>query len=149
MADTSQGNIGQCEIIRSVGKDDGALIPSVDDKYYDAHSAYQKCKCIDKIKSSLEILSKVAVTPQNQKEYSKISGNLGIYKVKYLENKCDDVFKNYIATNDQEIYNTTTQADKLRIETESIKQRNTKIYIGATILFVALGMIVIYRTRKD
>jgi hypothetical protein len=116
-------------------------IPIVDEKYFESSSAYEKCKCIDKIKSSLEILAK--------NNPAKHNANLDIYKNKYNQNKCADVFKNYIATNQEDIYNSVTQADKERIEAQSKKERNQRIYIGVAVLVVAIGMISIYATRKD
>ena len=116
-------------------------IPVVDEKYFESSSAYEKCKCIDKIKSSLEILA--------TKDPAKHNANLDIYKNKYNQNKCADVFKNYIATNQEDIYNSVTQADKARIEAQSKKERNQRIYIGVAVFVVAIGMISIYATRKD
>jgi hypothetical protein len=36
-------------------------IPVVDEKYFESSSLYEKCKCIDKIKSSLEIFVKITL----------------------------------------------------------------------------------------
>jgi hypothetical protein len=116
-------------------------IPMVDEKYFESSSAYEKCKCIDKIKSSLELLAK--------NNPAKYNANLDIYKNKYSQNKCADVFKNYIATNQEDIYNSVTQADKERIESQSKKERNQRVYIGVAVFVVAIGMISIYATRKD
>ncbi len=116
-------------------------VPVVDEKYFQSSSAYKKCKCIDKLKSSLEILAKA--------EPAKYNTYLNEYKNKYNQNKCADVFKNYIATNQEDIYNSVTQADKLRIEAQSKKERNQRIYIGVAVLVVAVGMISIYATRND
>jgi hypothetical protein len=146
-------NVGKCELSYDANKayscgankmqlcPDYIKIPVVDDKYFDSRSIYEKCKCIDKIKSSLEILAK--------NEPAKYNAYFDIYKKKYTQNNCADVFKNYIATNQQDIYNTTTQADKLRIETQSIKERNQRIYIGVVFLAVAVGMVTIYQTRNS
>jgi len=135
MAELFYGNIGKCEI------DSSTKIPVVDDKYFDSHSVYEKCKCIDKMKSSLEILIK--------SEPAKYNAYLEIYKNKYSQNKCDEVFKNYLNTNAQDIYNSVTQADKARIQADSIKQRNTRLYIGISVFALAIGMIAIYGTRKN
>jgi hypothetical protein len=121
--------------------DSSTKIPVVDDKYYETRSAYEKCKCIDKIKSSLEILVKT--------EPAKFNAYLDIYKKKYSQNNCSDVFKNYIETNQQNIYKLTTEADKLRIETQSIKERNQRVFIGIGIFVVALGIVSIYTTRNN
>jgi hypothetical protein len=121
--------------------DSSTKIPVVDDKYYETRSAYEKCKCIDKIKSSLEILVKT--------EPAKFNAYLDIYKKKYSQNNCSDVFKNYIETNQQDIYKLTTEADKLRIETQSIKERNQRVFIGIGIFVVALGIVSIYNTRNN
>lgn len=126
---------GKCEI------DSSTKIPVMDDNYFDNHSVYEKCKCINKLKENLKILV--------IKEPAKYNAYLDIYKNKYLENKCDEVFKNYVKTNSQEIYASVTQEDKARIEADSIKQRNTRLYIGVSVLFVAIGMIAIYGTRKN
>ena len=116
-------------------------MPIVDEKYFESSSAYEKCRCIDKIKSSLELLAK--------DNPAKHNANLDIYKNKYSQNKCADVFKNYIATNQENIYNSVTQADKERIESQSKKERNQRLFIGVAVLVVAIGMISIYATRKD
>jgi hypothetical protein len=116
-------------------------IPVVDDKYFESSSLYEKCKCIDKIKSSLEIFVK--------NNPAKYNAYLDIYKNKYNQNKCADVFKNYIATNQEDIYNSVTQADKLRIEAQSKEERNQRIYIGVVVFVVAIGIISIYATRKN
>jgi hypothetical protein len=115
--------------------------PIVDDKYFDSNSMYQKCKCIDKMKSSFEILAK------NQ-GYGYQS-YVDIYKNKYSQNKCDEVFKNYVATNVEDIYGSVTKQDKERIESQSKKERNQRIYIGVAVFAVAIGMISIYATRKN
>jgi hypothetical protein len=128
-------NKGKCEI------DSSTKIPVMDNNYFDNHSIYEKCKCINKLKENLEILV--------VKEPAKYNAYLDIYKNKYLENKCEEVFKNYVKTNSQEIYASVTQEDKARIEADSIKQRNTRLYIGASVLFVVIGMIAIYGTRKN
>lgn len=135
MADFVYKGISRCKL------DSSTKIPVVDDKYFDSHSVYEKCSCIDKIKSSLEILVKT--------EPTKFNAYLDIYAKKYSENKCDNVFKNYVETNQQDIYKSTTEADKLRIETQSIKERNQRIYIGVAILGVAIGIVSIFVTRKD
>jgi hypothetical protein len=124
---------GQCSI--------GSGNPVVDEKYFESSSAYEKCKCIDKIKSSLELLAK--------NNPAKYDANLDIYKNKYSQNKCADVFKNYIATNQEDIYNSVTQADKERIESQSKKERNQRVFIGVAVLVVAIGMISIYATKND
>lgn len=121
--------------------DSSTKIPVVDDKYYETRSPYEKCKCIDKIKSSLEILVKT--------EPAKFNAYLDIYKKKYSQNNCSDVFKNYLETNQQDIYKSTTEADKLRIETQSIKERNQRVFIGIGIFAVALGIVSIYTTRNN
>lgn len=135
MADMVNQGYGKCEI------DNSTKIPIVDDKYFDSRSMYEKCKCIDKIKSSLEILAK--------NNPAKYNAYLDIYKNKYNKNNCADVFKNYIETNLKDIYNSTTQADKIRIEAQSKKERNQRIYIGVAVFVVAIGMISIYATRKN
>ncbi len=116
-------------------------IPVVDEKYYNSSSVYERCKCINKLKSSLEILAK--------SEPAKYNSYLNEYNNKYNQNKCADVFKNYIATNQENIYSSVTQADKERIESQSKKERNQRIYIGVTVLIVAIGMITIYATKND
>jgi hypothetical protein len=116
-------------------------VPNVDEKYFDTHSIYEKCKCIDKMKSSLEILIKT--------EPTKYNAYLDIYKNKYTQNKCAEVFKNYVKTNVEDIYSSVTQEDKKRIEAESIKERNQRIYIGVAVFVVAIGMVSIYATRNS
>jgi len=135
MAEIFYSGYGRCDI------DTYNKIPVVDDKYFDSHSMYEKCKCIDKIKSSLEILAK-----NNPAVYNAY---LNTYNNKYTQNKCADVFKNYIVTNQEDIYNSVTQADKARIEAQSKKERNQRIYIGVAVLVVAIGMISIYATKND
>jgi hypothetical protein len=116
-------------------------IPFMDKKYFDSHSIYENCKCIDKIKSSLEILIKT--------EPAKYNAFLEIYKNKYAQNKCDDVFKNYNETNVKDIYNSVTQEDKKRIETQSKNERNKRVYISLAVFVVAIGMVSIYATRNS
>jgi hypothetical protein len=135
MAEIFYSGYAQCEI------DTYTKMPVVDDKYFDSHSMYEKCKCIDKMKSSLEILAK-----KNPAVYNAFLDN---YKNKYNQNKCADVFKNYIVTNQEDIYNSVTQADKARIEAQSKKERNQRVYIGVAVFVVAIGMISIYATRND
>ena len=134
--DYSNVNIqGKCEI------DSSTKLPVVDDTYFNSHSVYEKCKCLEDITSSLDVLVK--------SDQNKYNPYLAIYKTKYSQNNCDDVFKNYISSNEQDIYNTVTQADKLRIETDTNKQRNTRLYIGVSILLFVIGTIAIYGTRKN
>jgi hypothetical protein len=116
-------------------------MPVMNDKYFENYSAYEKCKCINKIKTSLEVLVKT--------QPAKYNAYLDIYKNKYSENKCNDVFKNYIQTNTQDIYSSVTKEDKARIEAESIKERNQRIYIGVAVFVVAIGMVSIYATRNS
>jgi hypothetical protein len=132
------------EIIHSnkvCGISDNTRIPVMDDKYFQKYSAYEKCKCINKLKSSLEILAK-------NKGYG-YNTYVNDYKNRYDQNKCDDVFKNYKETNLKDTYDSTTQADKLRIETQSIKERNQRVYFAGAIFIVVVGMITIYSTRKS
>ena len=135
MANTPYANLGQCAI------DNYSKLPVVDDNYFDSHSPYEKCKCIQNMKASLESL--VVNKPALYNPY------LDIYKKKYTDNKCDEVFKNYVATNVQDIYTSVSQADKARIEADSKKQRNTRLYIGITVFALVIGMIAIYGTRKE
>lgn len=135
MAEIFYSGYSKCDI------DTSTKIPIVDDKYFDSHSIYEKCKCIDKIKSSLEIFAK--------NNPAKYNAYFDIYKNKYTQNKCADVFKNYIATNQQDIYSSVTQADKIRIEAQSKKERNQRLYIGVAVFVVAIGMISIYATRNN
>lgn len=116
-------------------------IPIMNDKYFEKFSAYEKCKCVNKLKSSLEILAKT--------QPAKYNAYLEIYKNKYSQNKCDEVFKNYVKTNIEDIYSSVTQEDKKRIEAESIKERNQRIYIGVAVFVVAIGMVSIYATRNS
>jgi len=116
-------------------------IPVMNDKYFEDYSVYEKCKCINKLKSSLEIFAK--------NEPTKYNAYLDIYKNKYTQNKCDEVFKNYVKTNIEDIYSSVTQEDKKRIEAESIKERNQRIYIGVAVFVVAIGMVSIYSTRNS
>jgi hypothetical protein len=122
------------------GISDNTKIPVMDDKYFEKYSAYEKCKCINKLKSSLEILAK-------NKGYG-YQAYVDVYKNKYSQNKCDDVFKNYIETNVEDIYSSVTKEDKERIESQSIKERNQRLYIGISIFVVAIGIVSIYSTRK-
>ena len=78
------------EIIHSnkvCGISENTNMPVMDDKYFQSYSAYEKCKCINKLKSSLEILAK-------NKGYG-YNTYVNDYKNRYTQNKCDDVFKNY------------------------------------------------------
>lgn len=135
MAETVYVNYGQC------GIDKFTNLPIVDDKYFDSHSPYEKCKCIQNMNSTLDAL--VKTHPSKYKSY------LELFKKKYTDNKCDDVFKNYIETNQQQIYTSITQADKTRIEAESIKQRNKRLYVALTVLVLSVGMISIYAKRNS
>ena len=135
MANLYDDNLGKCEI------DSSTLIPVVDDNYFNSRSVYEKCKCIDKMKSSLEILIK--------SKPEKYNAYLELYNKKYSQNDCANVFKNYIATNMQDIYESGTKADKIRIESNSIKQRNNKIYFSISIFIVAIGIITIFGTRNN
>lgn len=132
------------EIIHSnkvCGISDITKMPIMDDKYFQKYSAYEKCKCINKLKSSLEILAK--------NQGSGYNTYVNDYKNRYAQNKCDDVFKNYKETNLKDTFDSVTQADKLRIETQSIKERNRRVYFAGAIFIVVVGMITIYSTRKS
>lgn len=115
-------------------------LPVMNDKYFQDFSAYEKCKCINKLKLSLEILAK--------KEPAKYNAYFEIYKSRYLKSNCDEVFKNYIQTNAQDIYSSVTKEDKKRIESQSIKERNQRIYIGVASFIAVIGIIGIYSTRN-
>lgn len=125
----------KCEI------DISAKIPVIDNNYFDNHSVYERCKCIDKIKSSLEVLVK--------NEPTKYNAYLDIYKKKYSDNNCDEVFKNYTSTNAQDIYNSVSQTDKARIDADTIKQRNFRLYVAMSVLIVAIGVVTVYKTKND
>ena len=58
------------------------------------------------------------------------------------------LFKNYIETNVEDIYSSVTKEDKERIESQSIKERNQRLYIGISIFALAIGIVSIYSTRK-
>jgi hypothetical protein len=116
-------------------------LPVMDDKYFEKYSAYEKCKCINKIKSSLEILVK-----NKGQEYQAF---FDVYKNKYSKNKCEDVFKNYIETNIKDIYSSVTKEDKERIESKSIKERNQRLYIAIGFFILVIGMVSIYKTRNN
>ena len=135
MANTPYANLGQCAI------DNYSKLPVVDDKYFDSHSPYEKCKCIQNMKASLESL--VVNKPALYNPY------LDIYKKKYTDNKCDEVFKNYTSTNAQDIYNSVSQTDKARIDADTIKQRNFRLYVAMSVLIVAIGVVTIYKTKND
>jgi hypothetical protein len=49
----------------------------------------------------------------------------------------------------EDIYGSVTKQDKERIESQSKKERNQRIYIGVAVFAVAIGMISIYATRKN
>ena len=146
-------NYGKCEVSydRAIENSCGAnkmqlcpnyiKIPLVDERYLDSHSIYDKCKCLEKMKSSYEIMAK--------NEPAKYNAYFEIYKNKFSQNKCDDVFKNYIQNNVKDIYSSITQEDKARIEAESKKERNQRIYIGVAVFVVAIGMVSIYSTRNS
>jgi hypothetical protein len=115
-------------------------VPIVDDRYFDSHSVYEKCKCINKIKSSLEILVK--------SEPEKYNAYLEIYNKKYTQNKCEEVFKNFIETNARDIYNSATQQDKIRIEAQIEKERKQRLYIGFAVIIVSIAVIGIFSFRN-
>ena len=128
------------EIIHSnkvCGISENTNMPVMDDKYFQNYSAYEKCKCINKLKSSLEILAK-------NKGYGYLA-YVEDYKKKY-ENKVDE---NYVETNLEDIYSSTTKEDKERIESQSIKERNQRILIAVGVFVFAIGMISIYSTRNS
>jgi hypothetical protein len=132
------------EIIHSnkvCGISENTNMPVMDDKYFQNYSAYEKCKCINKLKSSLEILAK-------NKGYGYLA-YVEDYKKKYAQNNCDEVFKNYVETNVEDIYSSVTREDKERIESQSIKERNQRLYIGLAIFVVAIGIVSIYKTRSN
>jgi hypothetical protein len=147
MADnTTQSGYGQCEI---KGTLDTKLSIFIDQNYYNTHSAYEKCKCIQKIKSSLEELGKAQMTPKNTLDYIKASSYLEDYKQKYIDNKCDEVFKNNPAENAKDVYSKTTEEDKARIEAENKKQVTQRIIIGVSVFVVAVGMIVFFAKKNN
>jgi hypothetical protein len=132
------------EIIHSnkvCGISENTNMPFMDDKYFQSYSAYEKCKCINKLKSSLEILAK-------NKGYGYLA-YVEDYKKKYAQNNCDEVFKNYVETNVEDIYSSTTKQDKERIESQSIKERNQRILIAVGVFVLAIGMVSIYSTRNS
>jgi hypothetical protein len=140
-----QSNYGQCEI---QGTLDTKLSMFIDQNYYNTHSAYEKCKCIQKIKSSLKELGKAQMTPKNNLDYIRASSFLEDYEQKYIDNKCDDVFKNSAGENAKDVYNKTTEEDKIRIEAENKKQITQRIIIGVSIFVVAVGIFVFFGKKK-
>jgi hypothetical protein len=116
-------------------------IPIVDTEYFETVTADEKCRCIQKIKDSLEILVKT--------EPAKYNAYFEIYKNKYSQNNCEDVLKNIVKYNTENIYSSVTKEDKARIEAQSIKERNQRIYIGVAVFVVAIGMVSIYSTRNS
>jgi hypothetical protein len=120
---------------------DAFKIPIVDTEYFETVTLDEKCRCIEKIKLSLEELAK--------KEPAKYNAYLNIYTKKYSENKCDEALKNIVQSNIENIYSSVTKEDKARIEAQSIKERNQRIYIGVAVFIVAIGMVSIYSTRNS
>ena len=88
------------------------------------------------------------VTLENCLYYKyRLKQNPNDTKFKILSNnaKCDDVLKAYSTEALEGVYDTYSQIDKKRIETESKYERNKKIFIGGMVLLVVLG---IFLTRK-
>ena len=133
MTDNFYPNYAKCEI------DIQTAIPIVDEKYLENKSIYERCKCIDKMKSSLEIY--VKTNPEKYNAY------LQIYNNKYSQNKCDEVFKNYVSTNLNEIYSSVSEKDKIRIEAQSKKERKERLFIGVAVMVFAIGIIAIYANK--
>jgi hypothetical protein len=67
------------------------------------------------------------------------------FKSKFDSNKCNDVLSANLTNTVNNIYDTYSDYDKLRIQTESKYQSNKKIFFGGMILLSILGVFLIRR----
>jgi hypothetical protein len=87
------------------------------------------------------ITTSYSITPDNVKNL------LSQYKLKYLSNNCDKVINDSALKEVDKNIDKYQKLDKQRIETESFKQRNYRIILGAVVLVA--GLLIVVTIKKD
>jgi hypothetical protein len=85
-------------------------------------------------------------------DYSKVyldtkRNQLSNLKINFNKNNCDKVLIQSKLKNVDALISKYSEIDKIRIETESFKQRNNKLILGAVILVV--GLLIVATISKE
>lgn len=100
---------------------------------------------------NVKILNKVDVLSSNA-DYSPSYINnaqvdLNTFKQSFSKNNCDKVLIASKLENVDKLVSKYSDIDKIRIETESFKQRNYRIILGAVVLVA--GLLIVVTIKKD
>ena len=100
---------------------------------------------------NVKILNKVDVLSSNA-DYSPSYINnaqvdLNTFKQSFTKNNCDKVLIASKLENVDKLVSKYSDIDKIRIETESFKQRNYRIILGAVVLVA--GLLIVVTIKKD
>lgn len=99
---------------------------------------------IDKLSNNVYFWRKQA----NEGESDASNALLDKLKIKSNKNDCDNKNNQQRGNVVNVIFDKYSGVDKIRIETKSIKDRNKRIFFGAGVLIVALGLILTYTRKK-
>ena len=100
---------------------------------------------------NVKILNKVDVLSSNAGYIPSYINNaqvdLNTFKQSFSKNNCDKVLIASKLENVDKLVSKYSDIDKIRIETESFKQRNYRIILGAVVLVA--GLLIVVTIKKD
>jgi hypothetical protein len=100
---------------------------------------------------NVKILNKVDVLSSNANYSPSYINNaqvdLNTFKQSFSKNNCDKVLIASKLENVDKLVSKYSDIDKIRIETESFKQRNYRIILGAVVLVA--GLLIVVTIKKD
>lgn len=100
---------------------------------------------------NVKILNKVDVLSSNAGYSPSYINNaqvdLNTFKQSFSKNNCDKVLIASKLENVDKLVSKYSEIDKIRIETESFKQRNYRIILGAVVLVA--GLLIVVTIKKD
>jgi hypothetical protein len=82
------------------------------------------------------------------KNVEKYTGTLKYLNTEFDTKKCSSSIALVQGQQLDKIANDYKEIDKIRIETESVRQRNKKVLIGGSILIVGLGLLLSIKKNK-
>jgi hypothetical protein len=84
----------------------------------------------------------------NAKEANASQFFLDAIKIQSDKNNCNEKINQQRGDVVSSIYDKYSSVDKIRIEAQSIKERNQRIIVGAGIFVIALGMIIAFSKKE-
>lgn len=108
----------------------------------------EKCININKLlQSQIQLKGAMATSPFDT-ERDKFGTNIEKYRKEFNDNNCTQVLEQYRQAELGKVIGKFTGLDKARIESESVYERNQRIFFGGLVLIGGLIIITMFNKKK-